>query len=314
MSRLTGKTKNYSILHPLAVISALYYSLKDTSRTTGTPHYQIYLETVSRITIGMLTKKLTVAWGSAPHLSISKGSGQENKVYCLKEGGATIETGIMMKQGARTDLEGVTASIVSGSTLGELWKDHTTLMIKFGAGIRACYTALSPNLIMKPMKTWDLIDFPMTLPTLEITQALMNTSVILWGESGSGKTCYARAMLPKALFVSHMDDLLKYDQGEHDGIVFDDMSLMHLHREAQIQLLDTEQPRSIHVRYTTATIPAGTKKIFTTNNNNGFIYNVGDAALERRVTKFEIPKWDMTKESEINLPTNWIDVGEEMKW
>lgn len=104
-----------------------------------------------------------------------------------------------------------------------------------------------------------------------------------------------------------MDDLVRYDAGEHDGIVFDDISLLHLHREAQIQILDFDQPRSIHVRYTTAFIPSGTRKIFTTNNHNGFIFNAGDAALERRAVRIEIPAADFLAPQQEDGALPWLD-------
>jgi len=260
--------------------------------STGTPHYQAYLETHSKKSVGPLAKELEVLWGSYPKLLSSKGSQEENRAYCLKEATVTIEKGTPMKQGARTDLAAVSADIASGLTLGELWKKHPEQMIKYSTGIRLCYQMNSPNMTQMAGKSYSLSDFPLSMPTSQILLALTDSSVILWGESGTGKTCYARALLPNALFVSHMDDLARFDQGEHDGIIFDDISLTHLHREAQIQILDFEQPRSIHIRYTTAMIPAKTKKIFTTNNHEGFIYLAGDKALERRVKKFEIKTWD----------------------
>jgi len=105
---------------------------------------------------------------------------------------------------------------------------------------------------------------------------------VLWGESGCGKTTLARCLLPKALIVSHMDDLASYSEN-HVGIIFDDMSFKHIPREAQIHLLDTDLPRSIHVRYRTAMIPANTPKIFTTNEECGLIFTMPDAAIARRV-------------------------------
>jgi len=57
---------------------------------------------------------------------------------------------------------------------------------------------------------------------------------------------------------------------DHDGIVFDDMSFDHWPPESVIHLLDMECERALHVRYGTVTIPAYTKKIFTSNKKNIF--------------------------------------------
>ena len=108
-------------------------------------------------------------------------------------------------------------------------------------------------------------------------------SLIIVGDSGIGKTTWAKREAPKpALFVTHMDSLKLFDTNEHKSIIFDDMSFIHLPREAQIHLLDRDDVRSIHVRYGTATIPAGTVKIFTTNNPEIFL---NDPAIIRRINK-----------------------------
>lgn len=256
--------------------------------STGTRHFQGYLETSTKKSVAPLVKELELLWGSHPYVSISKGSAAQNKTYCLKEKGSHVEQGSPMQQGARTDLSCVTDLIVSGSTMKELWQKHPTEMIKYSNGIQKAYMMLSPNMNQTALKTFKLEEFP-DFPTEQIQEAMKTHSVILWGDSGVGKTCYARALLPNALFVSHYDDLARYDQGEHDGIIFDDMNMTHLPRESQIHLLDMEQPRSVHIRYQTAIIPAGTKKIFTTNITDGQIC-LEDAATARRKRTFKISK------------------------
>lgn len=299
MSR--GRRFSFTLNNPVCSLNELWHPLlmsylvcgEETAPTTGTQHFQGYLETHSKKSLAPLAKELATLWNSQPHLELSKGTSSQNKTYCLKSGGPHVEQGSPMQQGARTDLSCVTDAIVSGSTMKELWQEFPQQMIKHHGGITLAYRQLSPNLQRKSLKTFSLMDFPITHPSVAIMEALATNSVILYGPSGTGKTSYARALLPHALFVSHMDDLLLYDEGEHDGIIFDDISMVHLHREAQIHLLDFDQPRSIHIRYTTAYIPAGTKKIFTTNNDGGYIYIAGDPALERRVKKFEIKTWEM---------------------
>jgi len=292
MSR--GRRYTFTLNNPQCLLEELYHpSLmsylvagEETAPSTGTRHYQGYMETHSKKHLTALAKDLTVLWKSRPHLLISKGSAEQNKKYCLKENGSHVEQGSPMQQGARTDLASVTSMIVNGSTIQELWQTQTEMMIRYGPGIQRAYTMLSPNVNQMAIRTFEVNEFPY-FPTEEIRIALESKAVILWGDSGIGKTCYARALLPRALFVSHYDDLIRYDSGEHDGIIFDDMSMMHLPRESQIHLLDYEQPRSVHIRYQTAHIPAGTKKIFTTNNAQGRIC-VEDPATTRRVATFRL--------------------------
>lgn len=110
-------------------------------------------------------------------------------------------------------------------------------------------------------------------------------SVVITGPSGCGKTTWAltNCELP-TLFVTHMDILRQFEPNLHQSIIFDDMSFSHLPREAQIHLVDRTQTNSIHVRYTTASIPAGTQKIFTSNVP---IFTEDDA-IDRRITKIKI--------------------------
>lgn len=94
-----------------------------------------------------------------------------------------------------------------------------------------------------------------------------NLTLLIIGESGIGKTTWAKQMMPKPiLFVSHMDDLRKFRINFHKSILFDDVKINHMPETAQIHILDTENPRSIHVRYGTVRIPARTPKVFTCNS------------------------------------------------
>lgn len=104
-------------------------------------------------------------------------------------------------------------------------------------------------------------------------------SIVVVGKSGSGKTSWAKWVSPKpALFVTHIDDLRKL-RPEHKSIIFDDMDFRHTPRTAQIHLVDRTDTRSIHIRYGTATVPAGIIKIFTCNEYPF----IEDEAIQRRV-------------------------------
>lgn len=107
-------------------------------------------------------------------------------------------------------------------------------------------------------------------------------SFVIQGPSGIGKSTWAKREAPKpALWVTHMDDLRAFDGSRHKSIIFDDMSFLHMPREAQIHIVDNDDTRSIHIRYGVARIPAGTKKIFTCN---GPIFTE-DPAIARRIIK-----------------------------
>jgi len=117
--------------------------------------------------------------------------------------------------------------------------------------------------------------------------SLPDKTTIIVGPSGCGKSTWAKRVCAKpALWCTHMDDLKKLSS-EHKSIIFDDMDFEHLPRTSQIHLVDQHDTRSIHCRNTTATIPAGTEKIFTANKYPF----VQDEAIARRVTTINIISW-----------------------
>lgn len=108
-----------------------------------------------------------------------------------------------------------------------------------------------------------------------------NSCPVLVGPSGIGKSAWAKRVAPKpCLWVSHMDVLRLFKPGYHKSIIFDDMSFSHMPLQAQIHLTDWTDPRQIHCRYGYATIPAGTIKIFTCNDDPFTVH----AAITRRTT------------------------------
>ncbi len=242
------------------------------SGESNTPHLQGYLETPKRITLQSLKSQLNLP---RIHLEVARGTAAQNLTYCSKES-LIFEKGTPMRQGKRSDLDEVVDKINSGATLRTLWKENSKTMILHHRGISIAYQKLSPNTqstnLTHPIESfsWNLI--------LDWTK-----TQVFWGASGVGKTSYALALLPKALVVSHLDDLLKFDEEIHTGIIFDDISICHLPRESQIHITDQDLHRSIHCRYMTATIPCNTKKIFTTNIEYGQCMNVTDSAIRRRI-------------------------------
>ena len=103
--------------------------------------------------------------------------------------------------------------------------------------------------------------------------------IVLIGPSGIGKTQFAKACLPGALFARHVDSL-KSVQDWSNGVIFDDMDFSQWPRVSQIHLVDQEEDSEIHVRYSTVIIPANTKKIFCCNERPFIV----DPAIDRRIT------------------------------
>jgi hypothetical protein len=105
--------------------------------------------------------------------------------------------------------------------------------------------------------------------------------MVCLGSSGIGKTTWAKSYAKKpSLFVTHIDDLKKFRADEHKSLIFDDVSFYHYPIQSQIHLCDVENPRSIHVRYGTVSLPKGVQKIFTCNEEP---LNVTHEAVARRI-------------------------------
>lgn len=90
-------------------------------------------------------------------------------------------------------------------------------------------------------------------------------ALVLVGESGTGKTQFAKTLFENPLLVRHMDKLKQFDEWTHDGIIFDDMNFEHYPRSSCIHLVDIEEDADVNVKCSMVTIPAGTPRVFTTN-------------------------------------------------
>lgn len=232
---------------------------------SGTPHLQAYFEFDVKKRLSTL-KKFLVSY----HLERRKGSAVEASDYCKKDGDF-IEFGCLStdEQGRRSDLDQIVSLIQSGSTRRDIAVAFPSTFMRMYRGIDALIAIyrVRHNVSAFTDVRWNI---------------RLETSHVFWGKPGCGKTEYAKQLLPTALFVTHIDDLKDYDPASYNGIIFDDMSFLHLPREAQIHIIDFDNPRSIHVRYGVAHIPMGTIKIFTTNIEGGHIF-MEDAAILRRV-------------------------------
>lgn len=242
----------------------------------GTPHLQCRVIFKRAYRLKQLKKLHPKA-----HWETTK-CGKDN-LYLLKEGSNMIIRVDNRAQGRRSDLQEVVEKIKNGDTIQSLWTDHTSTMIRYHKGIELAAKHLAP---VHTTSNHSLESFPSTWP-------LRGDSicVIYWGETGIGKTEFALAQFKKPLMVRHIDDLGQLEPTVHDGIVFDDMSFRHMPRTAQIHLIDARSS-SIHIRYTTATIPDKFPRIFTTNDYGGAIVDLEDPAIKRRVAVYELEQFN----------------------
>lgn len=134
----------------------------------------------------------------------------------------------------------------------------------------------------------------------------------LWllGPSGYGKTELALSLFKNALLVSHMDQL-KDLRPEHDGIVFDDVSVAHWPRESVIHITDLAKKRGINVKHGCVVIPKHLPRVFC---SNVWIWPEDEpGSIERRVHCVRVTKRLFDEESIAAKPAgDWKQAKQDM--
>ena len=131
---------------------------------SGTPHLQGYCSLKTRL-------RFNVARTLFPgcHLSIAKGSEQQNYDYCSKDGDF-VEFGERSKQGKRTDLESAIDTLKQGG-MTTVVEEHPEVYVKYSTGLHKLLLMLNAN----PYEHNDV------------------RGVWIWGPPGTGKSHSARA-------------------------------------------------------------------------------------------------------------------------
>lgn len=257
-----------------------YYVIGKEVGESGTPHLQGYVEMKKPVRLSAMTSLLPRA-----HWEKAIGTPWQNYMYCTKDGvfheyGTTpIKPRSETRKESKQEDDNVYAEAFECDTVREglevIKRKRPRDLALYGEAIER---NLKRSKVVTTKSLYSLEDF--TAPPL-----IFDKPILLWGDSGIGKTQYALAHFINPLLVSHMDQL-KSLSPDHDGIIFDDMSFKHWPPESVIHLLDTEVERAINVRYGTVSIPPNTIKVFTHNTNNPFYLestpSQQQSAIERR--------------------------------
>lgn len=241
---------------------------------SGTPHFQWAIYGTEQ---SYSIQTMRNALGGRAHCEYARGTWEDQVNYCSKDGDVRLhwETEPHTGQGRRSDIEAVREAAAEGQTLKQILLAHPAAC-RHVSNTRALMEALAPvpemEIFQEQRKDpWDWVN---------------GETLYVYGPTGVGKTEWAKQQLPKALFVSQMDQLRQYNPADYDGIIFDDVDLSKLGDSALIHLTDSTMGRFVMCRYYNGFIPAHTKKIFTFNENQ--TENWSEAA-KRRTT---VRHWD----------------------
>ncbi|UNY50594.1 replication associated protein [Chifec virus UA13_1727] len=122
---------------------------KEVAPTSGTPHLQGFCSLNKPMRFSAIKKSLN----NSIHLEKANGSDEQNQKYCSKSG-EVFEAGDPCRQGKRTDLETMVASIQAGTkSITEVASKFPTTYIKYYRGIES-YLRLVHPITPRKEKTW----------------------------------------------------------------------------------------------------------------------------------------------------------------
>lgn len=168
---------------PFSAVEMAYmvYQL-EAAPTTGALHWQGYVRFFSRKRMSTVKRLLE---REDAHLEKARGSEEENRNYCQKEGGSmkaehgTYDATAGKGQGHRSDLDAIADKLKAGAHLNQVASEHPTDYIRYHSGIEALALRVAPAPAM--------------------SREVLVT--VLWGPTGVGKTHRVMHQYPDAYQV-----------------------------------------------------------------------------------------------------------------
>lgn len=182
---------NSLVLAPTSTYQVYGY---ETCPTTQKKHIQGYIcfeNTKTMEAVKKVFRKKTM------HLEISKGTPEQNRTYCIKEGNY-IETGLMANPGKRTDL------------------DKVRDMVKEGKGMKDIIAVASNYQCIKMAEV--------VLKYVEEKRNWKTETTWIWGKSGTGKTRQAMETLGIDCYVKNNNTGKWWDAYDADeNVILDEV-------------------------------------------------------------------------------------------
>lgn len=175
----------------LPVDSYDYFIVGQEVGAEGTPHLQGFIYGEKR-RFASIKKML----GDRAHIEVAKGTPQQNKTYCSKEGRVLVEAGICPAQGKRKDIEVVREVLRATGRVADVVEVATSY---------------------QSIKAAECI-----IKYIEVPRTEVPTIIWLWGPTGTGKTRAAIEMCGADTWISGKN--LKWWEGYdgHRNVIIDD--------------------------------------------------------------------------------------------
>lgn len=228
-------------------------------------HWQGYAEFKESKTLSSIKKKL----GNTLHVEPRKGNQAQAIDYCAKRGeyrnpdGSVndifVERGVKKKQGKRSDLIQIRDSISAGVTMRQIADDNFTSWVQYHRS------------------------FDKYKNLVEARRAWETKCIVLWGQTGTGKTATAIANGATPIMIDKGGFWHNYN-GE-DTVLIDEFDPSIMSRELFLQITD-RYPMQINIKGGSRNWKPKTI-YFTSNHNPRQWYTKDgeqDAAVRRRLT------------------------------
>lgn len=198
---------------------------------TGTPHLQGYVQFAKRPTFNKAKELLP----AGAHIEAAKGSPQQNRTYCTKDGDF-VEFGTPPVQGKRTDLHDVVDAIKSGERSAKrLREDFPGVCARHGSFVRQLLVdhqpkPATPDIVLKPWQS-ELYDMLRTPAKPRLVHFYVDTV------GGAGKSTFA----------TYVESLLENVQVLKPGR-YSDLAYA-LDETVRILIFDCPRSREENIRY-----------------------------------------------------------------